>query len=231
MKKSTLTALLIGIAFLIACCFFTNGHALNNDGTETVRGKIEMNLPDAPVPKVEINLDKSLLDLFISFGVASNPTLAGDTSVDLSEYAKYTEMLKGASIRSYDKEMKDLSQITDHYRSILENEKWEHIVKIRDKFNLSLLYDEKPGILHGIFLMFTDDGNSGFVNILNIYGEMDFHKLGALFGQLLESNSEEAISKAVRSWTNASVPQQWVARINSGKLDPAPKPETTTTDQ
>ena len=45
-----------------------------------------------------------------------------------------------------------------------------------------------------------------------------------------ESNSEEAISKAVRSWTNASVPQQWVARINSGKLDPAPKPETTTTD-
>ena len=227
MKKFTLTALLIGIAFLIACCFFTNGHALNNDVTETIRGKIEMNLPDAPVPKVEINLDKSLLDLFISFGVASNPKLVGDKSVDLSEYATYTEMLKGASIRTYDKETKDLNRIVDHYRGILENEKWEHLVKIRGKFNLSLLYDEKPGILHGIFLMFTDDGNSNFVNI---YGEIDFQKLGALFGQLLESNSEEAISKAVRSWTNASVPQQWVARINSGKLDPAPKPETTTTD-
>lgn len=227
MKRSTLTALLIGIAFLIACCFFTNGHALNNDVAETVRGKIEMNLPDAPVPKVEINLDKSLLDLFISFGVASNPKLAGDKSVDLSEYATYTEMLKGASIRTYDKEIKDLNRIVDHYRGILENEKWEHLVKIRDKFNLSLLYDEKPGILHGIFLMFTDDGNLNFVNI---YGEIDFQKLGTLFGQLLESNSEEAISKAVRSWTNASVPQQWVAKINSGKLDPAPKPETTTTD-
>ena len=228
MKRSTLTVLLIGIAFLIACCFFTNGHALNNDGTETVRGKIEMNLPDAPVPKVEINLDKSLLDLFISFGVASNPKLAGDKSVDLSEYATYTEMLKGASIQTYDKEIKDLNRIVAHYRGILENEKWEHLVKIRDKFNLSLLYDEKPGILHGIFLMFIDDGNLNFVNI---YGEIDFQKLGALFGQLLESNSEEAISKAVRSWTNASVPQQWVARINSGKLDPAPKPETTTTDR
>ena len=227
MKRSTLTTLLIGIAFLIACCFFTDGHALNNDGTETVRGKIEMNLPDTPVPKVEINLDKSLLDLFINFGIASNPKLTGDKSVDLSEYAAYTEMLKGASIRTYDKEMKDLNRIVDHYRGILENEKWEHLVKIRDKFNLSLLYAEKPGILHGIFLMFTDDRNSNFVNI---YGEIDFQKLGALFGQLLESNSEEAISKAVRNWTNASVPQQWVARINSGKLDSAPKPETTTTD-
>lgn len=227
MKRSTLTTLLISIAFLIVCCFFTDGHALKNDGTETVRGKIEMNLSDTPVPKVEINLDKSLLDLFINFGIASNPKLTGDKSVDLSEYAAYTEMLKGASIRTYDREVKDLNRIVDHYRGILENEKWEHLVKIRDKFNLSLLYAEKPGILHGIFLMFTDDKNSNFVNI---YGEIDFQKLGALFGQLLESNSEEAISKAVRNWTNASVPQQWVARINSGKLDSAPKPETTTTD-
>ncbi len=227
MKRSTLTTLLAGIAFLIACCFFTNGHALNNEGIETVRGKIKMNLPDTPVPKVEINLDKSLLDLFINFGIASHPELSGDKSIDVSEYATYAEMLKGATIRTYDKEMKDLNPIVDHYRGILENEKWEHLVKIRDKFNLSLLYAEKPGILHGIFLMFTDNGNSNFVNI---YGEIDFQKLGALFGQLLESNSEEAISKVVRNWTNASVPQQWVAKINSGKLDSVPKPETTTTD-
>ena len=51
MRRCTLTTPLIGIAFLIACCFFTDGHALNNDVAETVRGKIEMNLPDAPVPK------------------------------------------------------------------------------------------------------------------------------------------------------------------------------------
>ena len=219
MKKFTLTVLLIGVAFLILCCFFTNGYARIKNAAETVRGQIAINLPDAPIPKVEIN---------INFGIASNPKLAGDKSVDLSEYAAYTEMLKGASIRTYDKEMKDLNRIVDHYRGILENEKWEHLVKIRDKFDLSLLYAEKPGILHGIFLMFTDDGNSSFVNI---YGEIDFQKLGALFGQLLETDSEEPISKTVRNWTDASVPQQWIAKINSGKLDPASKPETTTTNR
>lgn len=142
MKKSTLTALLTSIAFLVVCCFFTNGYARTNNLTETVRGKIEMDLPDAPAPKVEIDLDKSLLGLFINFGIASNPKLAGDGSIDLSEYAVYAEMLKGASIRVYDQEMKDLNGMMDHYRGILENEKWEHLVKIRDKFDLSLLYGE-----------------------------------------------------------------------------------------
>ena len=172
-------------------------------------------------PKVEINLDKSLLDLFINFGVASNPKLTGDISVDLSEYATYAEMLKGASIRTYDKEMKNLNQIVDHYRGILENEKWEHLVKIRDKFDLSLLYSEKPGIVNGIFLMFTDDGSSNFVNI---YGEIDFQKLGTLFGQLLESNSEEAISKTIRNWVNTPPPQWLKVKLRSEK------PNTETND-
>ena len=229
MRRFTLTTLLLtGIAFLAVCCFFTNGHAQNSNVGETVRGKIEMNLPDAPVPKVEINLDKSLLDLFINFGIASNPKLARDKSIDLSEYTEYAEMLKGASIRAYDKEMKDLNPMVNHYRSILENEQWEHLVKIRDKFDLSLLYSEKPGIVHGIFLMFTDDGGSGFVNI---YGEIDFQKLGTLFGQLLESNSEEAISRTVHNWINAPASQQWKVRFTSKKLDHAPKSATETIDR
>ncbi|MCE2415855.1 DUF4252 domain-containing protein [Candidatus Poribacteria bacterium] len=228
MKRSTLTALLTGIAFLAVCCFFTNGHAQNSNLEETTRGKIEMNLPDAPVPKVEINLDKSLLGLFINFGIASNPKLAGDGSVDLSEYTAYAEMLKGASIRAYDKEMKDLDQMVDHYRGILENEKWEHLVKIRDKFDLSLLYAEKSGVVHGIFVMFTDDGNSGFVNI---YGEINFQKLGTLFGQLLESNSEEAISETVRNWIKAPMPHRWEVKRNAEKPDHALKSETTATNR
>ena len=228
MKRSALTVLLTGIAFLAVCCFFSNGHAQNSNLKETTRGKIEMNLPDAPVPKVEINLDKSLLGLFINFGIASNPKLAGDGSIDLSEYTGYAEMLKGASIRAYDKEMKDLDQMVDHYRGILENEKWEHLVKIRDKFDLSLLYAEKSGVVHGIFVMFTDDGNSGFVNI---YGEIDFQKLGTLFGQLLESNSEEAISETVRNWIKAPMPHRWEVKLNAEKPDHALKSETTATNR
>ena len=227
MKKSTLTTLLIGIAFLAVCCFFTNGHAQNSDVGGTVRGKIEMNLSDAPVPKVQIDLDKSLLGLFINFGIASNPKLAGDGSIDLSEYAAYAEMLKGASIRTYDEEMKDLNRIVDHYRSTLENEKWEHLVKIRDKFDLSLLYSEKPDIVNGIFLMFTDDGNSGFVNI---YGEIDFQKLGVLFGRFLESNSEEAIPEKVRNWVNTSASRWLKVKFNSEITNDAPKSGTETND-
>ena len=228
MKKSTLTALLVGIAFLVVCCLFTNGHAQDGSVGETVRGKIEMDLPDAPAPKVEIDLDKSLLGLFINFGIASNPKLAGDGSIDLSEYAAYAEMLKGASIRAYDKEMKDLDRMVNHYRGILENEKWEHLVKIRDTFDLSLLYAEKSGVVHGIFVMFTDDGNSGFVNI---YGEIDFQKLGTLFGQFLESNSGEAISKTVRNWINAPMPHRWEVKLNAEKPDHALKSETTATNR
>ena len=228
MKKSTLTALLVGIAFLAVCCFFTNGHAQDSNVGETVRGQIEMSLPDAPVPKMEITLDKSLLGLFINFGIASHPELSGDKSIDVSEYMAYAEMLKGASIRAYDGEMRDLNRIVDHYRSLLANEKWEHLIKIRDTFDLSLLYSEKPGIVNGIFLMFTDDGNSGFVNI---YGEIDFQKLGTLFGQLLESNSEEAISETIRNWIKAPMPHRWEVKLNAEKPDHALKSETATIDR
>ena len=228
MRRSILTALLTGIVFLIVCCLFTNGYAQIKNVAETVRGKIEMNLPDAPLPKVAINLDKSLLDLFINFGIASNPKLAGDISVDLSEYTAYAEMLTGASIRAYGKEMKNLNQIVDHYHGILENEKWERLVKIRDKFDLSLLYSEKPGIVHGIFLMFTDDGNSGFVNV---YGEIDFQKLGTLFGHHLESDLELTTSKMFHNWRNIPKPEWWKVKFNSEESDDTPESETETTDR
>lgn len=228
MKKSALTALLTSIAFLAVCCFFTNGHAQNGNVGETVPGQIEMNLPDAPVPKMEITLDKSLLGLFINFGIASHPELSGDKSIDASEYMAYAEMLKGASIRAYDGEMRDLNRIVDHYRGILETEKWEHLIKIRDTFDLSLLYSEKPGIVNGIFLMFTDNGNSSFVNI---YGEIDFQKLGTLFGQLLESNSEASISETVRNWINVPMSHRWEVRRNAEKPDHALKSETATIDR
>ena len=227
MRRSTLTTLLAGIAFLAVCCFFTNGHAQNGNVGETVRGQIEMNLQDAPIPKVEITLDKSLLGLFINFGIASHPELSGDKSIDGLAYTTYAEMLKGASIRAYDGEMRDLNRIVDHYRNILANEKWERLIKVRDKFDLSLLYSEKPDIVNGVFLMFTDDGSSGFVNI---YGEIDFQKLSTLFGQLLESNSGEAISEKVRNWVHTPPPQWLKVKFSSEKPNDAPKLATETND-
>ena len=225
MRKFILTALLTGIAFLIVCCFFTNGYAWINKVAETVRGKIEVNLSDVPVPKVEINLDKSLLNLFINSGVASNPKLAGDKPIDPAAYA---EMLTGASIRVYGKEMKHLKKIMEHYQGILEDEKWEHLVKVKDKFHLSLCYAEEPDIVHGIFLMIIDDERLTFANI---YGEIDFQKLGILFGHHLESDLELTTSKMFRNWRNTPKPEWWKVKFNSEESDDTLESETETTDQ
>ena len=145
----------------------------------------------------------------------------------MSEYTAYTEMLRGASIRTYDGEMRDLNRIVDHYCSILANEEWEHLVKIRDKFDLSLLYGEKSGVVHGIFVMFTDDGNSGFVNI---YGEIDFQKLGTLFGRFIESNSEVAISETIHKWVKGPTPEWLKVPINSEEQNDDARSATETND-
>ena len=186
-----------------------------------------MDLPDVAAPKVKIDLDKTFFNMLINFGVASNPKLSGETSIDLAEWKAYAEMLKGAAIRAYDKEADNLNQIMKHYQGILESEKWEHLVKIKDKFNLSLLYAEEPTIVHGTFLMVAEDDGWSFVNI---YGEINFQKLGVLFGQFLEPNSEESISKTVSTWINAPMPQWWNVKLNSEKLDNTSKPETETDD-
>ncbi len=223
MRKFALTAL------LIVSCVLTNADALTNgtEKTETIRGKVAMDLPDTSAPKMVINLDKTFFNLLINFGMASIPKSDGDPPTDMTAYTAYANMLKGAAVRAYDKETEDLNQIIDHYQGILADEKWEHIVKIKDKFNLSLLYAEEPGILHGIFATIIDNEGWSFVNI---YGEIDFQKLGALFGRVMASSSEEGMSKTLRDLVNPSNSQWWPAEVNSEKPDEAPKSETETND-
>ncbi len=165
MKRLTLTTL------LIALCFFGNGIA----ETEAIRGKIEMNLPDAPTPTIEVNLDKSFFNLFIKF------------TVNLPEYAEYAEMIEGVFIRSYDKESGALTKMKNHHQKILKTEEWEHIVRVKDELSVSLLFSEKPGVVNGVFVSFTDKQRTTFVNVC---GEIDFQKLGILFGKILESEPE-----------------------------------------
>ena len=220
MNRSTLTA------FLVVCCLLTMGYALTNGvaKAETIRGKIAMDLPDASTPKVVINLDKTFFNLFINFGITSIPKSAGDAPIAVTEYA---EMLKGAAIRVYDKGTQDLDEIIDYYQRILKDEKWEHIVKVKDEFSLSLLYGEEPDIVYGIFLRITDEEGSGFVNV---YGEIDFQKLGVLLKHLLESNSEEGMPKTIRDWVNTPKSEWWKARFTLEASDETEKSDTETDD-
>ena len=165
MKRFTLATLLVTL------CFFGNGIA----ETETIRGKIEMNLPEAPTPTIEVNLDQSFFNLFIKF------------TVNLPEYAEYAEMIEGVFIRTYDKEAGDLVKMKNHYKKTLKTEKWEHIVRVKDELRVSLLFAEKPGVVNGVFVAFTDKQRTTFVNVC---GQIDFQKLGILFGKILESEPE-----------------------------------------
>lgn len=226
MKRFTLTALLT----LVVSCVLANVYALTNSAekTEAVRGKIEMDLPNTSAPKVQINLDKSFFNLIINFGIASIPKSDGDQPIAPVELMEYADMLKGAAVRAYDKEAEDLKQIIDHYQGALENEKWEHIVKVKDKFNLSLLYAEEPGMLEGIFATIIDDESWSFVNV---YGEIDFQKLGVLFGRILESSSEDGISKAILDMVNAPNPGLLQVEINPETPEEASESETETSDE
>lgn len=159
------------ITLLLALCFFGNGIA----ETDAIRGKIDMNSPTAPTPTVEVNLDKPFFNLFTNF------------KVDLPEYAEYAEMIEGVFIRSYGKKSKNLNKIKSHYQRVLKTEKWENLIKVKDQLQVSLLFADNHGVLHGIFIVFTDEHNITFVNI---FGKIDFQKLGILFGKLMESEPE-----------------------------------------
>lgn len=226
MKRFTFTALLT----LAVSCVLANVYAVTNniEKTETVRGKIEMDSPNTSAPEVQINLDQTFFNLIINFGIASIPKSDGDQSTDMTEYVEYANMLKGAAVRTYDKEVEDLNQIIDHYHGVLENEEWENIVKVKDKFNLSLLYAEESGILHGIFATIIDDESWSFVNI---YGDINFQKLGTLFGRIMESSSEDGISKTILDMVNASNPGLLQMEINTEESDKESESETETSDE
>ena len=155
MKRITL------ITLLTAFCFFGNGIA----ETESIRGKIEMNVPNTQTLTV--------------FGL--------EFTTFLPEYAEYVDMIEGVFICRYDKEAGNLTKMKSHYQKTLKTEKWEHLIKVKDQLHVSLLFADEPGILHGIFISFTDKHNTTFVNI---FGKIDFEKLGTLFGKLIESDSE-----------------------------------------
>lgn len=226
MKRFTLTALLT----LVVSCVLANVYALTNSAekTETVRGKIEMDSPNTSAPEVQINLDQTFFNLIINFGIASIPKSDGDQPIDMTEYMEYANMLKGAAVRTYDKEVEDLNQIIDHYHGALKSEEWENIVKVKDKFNLSLLYAEESGILQGIFATIIDDESWSFVNV---YGNIDFQKLGVLFGRILESSSEEGLSKTILDLVNAPMPGMLQVDVKPETPEETSESETETPDE
>lgn len=165
MKRLTLTILFVTV------CFFGSTIAQTN----TIRGKIDMKLPNNPAPTVEVNLDQSFFNLFIKF------------TLNLPEYGEYAEMIDGIYVHSYDKQSLELDNMKTNFQDTLKTENWEQIVKVKDELHVSMLFAETPGVLYGIFVSFTDKQNTTFVNV---FGEIDFQKLGILFGKIMETKPD-----------------------------------------
>ncbi len=161
------------LILLLALGIFAIG--IGKAETEKIRGKIEMSIPNTPTPKVEVNLDKSFFNLFIKF------------TLNLPALSEYAEMIDGAFIRGYDRESGNFAEMTRHYKQILKTEEWNDLIKVKDKLHVSLLFTDEPGVLHGIFISFTDEHTTTFVNI---FGKIDFQKLGILFGKIRESQPD-----------------------------------------
>ncbi len=174
MKRFTLTT------FLLVFCILSNGIA-----ETATRGKIELDMPNAPTPILEINLDKTFFSLFIN------------VTAKLPEYAEYAKMIEGIFIRSYEKDNENLGDMTTHYQNILKKENWETLVKAKDRLHVNLLFAEEPGVVHGIFIIFTDDQEA--TNFVNIYGKIDFRKLGILFGKLMKSDFIKQLNEHLNS--------------------------------
>lgn len=179
------------LILLLAFGIFTIGIGIAK--TENIRGKIELNIPNAPTPTTEFNLvDQSFfrcffLDFTILDFTINLPEYGINFTMDTPEYGEYAEMLDGVLIRSYEKDPRILTEMNTHFLKILKTEKWEQILKVKDHLNVSLLFSETPGILNGIFVSFTDVNSTTFVNI---YGNIDIQKLGTLFQKLMESEPE-----------------------------------------
>ncbi len=183
------------VIILLAFSFFTTSIA----ETEKSRGKIEMSIPNAPTPTTEFNLvDQSFfrcffLDFTILDFTINLPEYGINFTMDSPECGEYAEMLDGVFIRSYEKDPRILTEMNTHFLKILKTEKWEQILKVKDHLSVSLLFSETPGILNGIFVSFTDENSTTFVNI---YGNIDIQKLGTLFQKLMES--EPAFLKDIK---------------------------------
>lgn len=181
------------LVLLLAFGIFATGIA----ETEKTRGKIEMSMPNAPAPTTVINFD-FIGGAAIEINLASPPKteinfdhsffrLFNNITIDFPEIEEYAQMIEGVFIRCYDKDSGDLTKMVNHYQKILKTQKWENLIKVKEQFHVSLLFSDEPGILHGIFISLIDEQNMTFVNI---FGKMDFQKIGKLFGKLVKSEPE-----------------------------------------
>ncbi len=173
-----------------------------SDSPQTnVKGVIPFDFPNAPEPKIEVNLTGKLIALAAKAAKAqaaastsgssgSSGTAAKAAKAQVAEQGQeltellemVNEMVKGIYVRGYNSNAANLDPMLRHYENKLKKDKWEVIAKVKEEnetVQVSALLDQD--IVRGLFVIVT---NKDETFLVNIFGQIDFEKLGKLLGSL-----------------------------------------------
>ena len=143
-----------------------------SDKTEK-KGHILFDFPNAPEPKVEVNLTDKLINL-VTKSLSATP-----------EVAELMQMLNGIYVRTYDRiTVGEELKLVEYYRDKLQQDKWEVLVKIKEEteiVEISLLFDED--VAYGIFAIVMSP-KPAEVTFVNIVGEIAPERISELLGNL-----------------------------------------------
>jgi len=155
-----------------------SGTSRSDEEKTNVKGFIAFDFPNAPEPKIEVNLTGKLIALAAKAAKAQ----AAEQGQELTELLDMVNMVKGIYVRGYDRNTENLDQMLRHYENKLKKDKWEVVAKVKEeneKVQVSVLLDQD--IVRGLFVMVTNEDETFLVNI---FGQIDFEKLGKLLGSL-----------------------------------------------
>ena len=158
------------LAVLLSVLFIIGNGVAQAEEKPKIKGQIAFDFPNPPEAKIEMNLNGKLLSLFAK---SAKPE---------PKVTELIAMIEGIQIRGYARDIANRAQIIRHYENKLKKEKWEVIAKVNEKnetVQVRLLFDQE--MVRGLFVMVSGTDETIMVNI---FGHIDFEKVGELLGNL-----------------------------------------------
>ncbi len=138
---------------------------------KNIRGHIDLNFPNAPEAKIEINLSGKLI------GLVARAAKHDRETVEL------LEMLEGVYVRGYHQDDADFGEVNRYYENKLIKEGWDVIAKVKEDdgiVEVRILSDQD--MVKGLFIMVA--GNEDIL-LVNIFGRINPERIGELLDSLI----------------------------------------------
>ena len=120
---------------------------------------IDLSLPDASQPKIELNLDKTFI------------VLSSKAAAHNHEISALMRTLEGIHVRGYDREVKNIDEIRRQYAERLNADGWRVLKKIKEEMGAIQIHTLiECDTVHSIFAVVDTETETVFVNII---GQID----------------------------------------------------------